>query len=38
LIELGIDDSLCHKRGLTIFGTGMHHDPLLSSRQRVQVS
>jgi hypothetical protein len=38
LIELGIDDSLCRKRGLTIFGTGMHHDPLLSSRKRVQVS
>ena len=26
------------KRGLTIFGTGMHHDPLLSSRQRTWVS
>jgi hypothetical protein len=38
LIELGIDDSLCRKRGLTIFGTGLHHDPLLSSRKRVQVS
>jgi len=38
LIELGIDDSLCRKRGLTILGTGMHHDPLLSSRKRVQVS
>src|SRR3982751_1692123 len=38
LIELGVDDSLCRKRGLTIFGTGMHHDPLLSSRKRVHVS
>src|SRR5262249_16127301 len=32
LIELAVDDTLCRKRGLTIYGTGMHHDPLLSSR------
>src|SRR4051812_24217737 len=38
VIVAGVDDSLCRKRGLTIFGTGMHHDPLLSSRKRVQVS
>jgi hypothetical protein len=37
-IEAGIDDTLCRKRGLTIFGTGMHHDPLISSRQRPHVS
>jgi hypothetical protein len=37
-IVAGVDDSLCRKRGLTIFGTGMHHDPLLSSRQRTWVS
>jgi hypothetical protein len=37
-IELGVDDTLCRKRGLTIFGTGMHHDPLISSRKRVHVS
>jgi hypothetical protein len=37
-IELGVDDTLCRKRGLTIFGTGMHHDPLVSSRKRVHVS
>ena len=37
-IEAGVDDTLCRKRGLTIFGTGMHHDPLSSSRQRVHVS
>jgi DDE superfamily endonuclease len=37
-IIAGVDDSLCRKRGLTIFGTGMHHDPLLSSRQRTWVS
>jgi hypothetical protein len=34
----GIDDTLCRKRGLTIFGTGMHHDPLLSSKKRTWVS
>src|SRR3954451_4646944 len=37
-IELGVDDTLCRKRGLAIFGTGMHHDPLISSRKRVHVS
>jgi DDE superfamily endonuclease len=38
IIVLGVDDSLCRKRGLTIFGTGMHHDPLISSRKRAWVS
>jgi len=28
------DDTLCRKRGLGIFGTGMHHDPLSSSRSK----
>jgi hypothetical protein len=37
-IESAIDDTLCRKRGLTIFGTGMHHDPLISSRKRSWVS
>jgi hypothetical protein len=37
-IVTGVDDSLCRKRGLTIFGTGMHHDPLISSRKRAWVS
>jgi hypothetical protein len=32
LIELAGDDTLCRKRGLTLYGGGMHHDPLLSSR------
>jgi hypothetical protein len=35
---LGVDDTLARKRGLTIFGTGMHHDPLISSRARPHVS
>jgi DDE superfamily endonuclease len=38
MITTGIDDTLARKRGLTIFGTGMHHDPLLSSRARPHVS
>jgi DDE superfamily endonuclease len=38
LIELGVDDTLARKRGLTLFGTGMHHDPLNSSRARPHVS
>jgi DDE superfamily endonuclease len=33
-----VDDTLCRKRGLTLFGAGMHHDPLISSRQKPLVS
>jgi hypothetical protein len=32
VVLVGIDDTLARKRGLKMFGTGMHHDPLLSSR------
>lgn len=32
-VMLGLDDTLARKRGLKIFGVGMHHDPLLSSRR-----
>ncbi len=38
LIELAVDDTLCRKRGLTVYGTGMHYDPLLSSRAKALVS
>ncbi len=38
IIELAVDDTLCRKRGLTIYGTGMHHDPLISSRAKPLVS
>jgi hypothetical protein len=38
VIELAIDDTLCRKRGLTVYGAGMHHDPLLSSRAKKVVS
>jgi hypothetical protein len=31
-VFVGVDDTLARKRGLKMFGTGMHHDPLLSSR------
>lgn len=31
---LGIDDTLARKRGMKMFGCGMHHDPLLSSRSK----
>ncbi len=31
-VFIAIDDTLARKRGLKMFGTGMHHDPLLSSR------
>ncbi len=33
VIYLAGDDTLCRKRGLGIFGTGMHHDPLSSSKR-----
>ncbi len=32
VIFVAIDDTLARKRGLKMFGTGMHYDPLLSSR------
>lgn len=32
VVMLALDDTLARKRGLRMFGTGMHHDPLLSSR------
>jgi hypothetical protein len=33
-----VDDTLCRKRGLTLYGAGMHHDPLVSSRAKPLVS
>ncbi|HUW82731.1 MAG TPA: transposase [Phycisphaerae bacterium] len=32
-VLLALDDTLARKRGLKIFGVGMHHDPLLSTRK-----
>lgn len=34
VIVLAGDDTLCRKRGLGIFGTGMHHDALSSSKSK----
>ena len=33
-----VDDTLCRKRGLTLYGTGMHYDPLISSHAKSLVS
>src|SRR5687767_3868531 len=30
VVLLAVDDTLARKRGLKVFGAGMHHDPLLS--------
>lgn len=38
VIMLAADDTLCRKRGLLLFGAGMHHDPLISSRAMKLVS
>jgi len=32
-ILLGLDDTLARKRGLKVYGVGMHHDPLISTRK-----
>jgi len=32
VVDLGLDDTLARKRGMKMFGVGMHHDPMLSSR------
>jgi hypothetical protein len=33
VVLLAVDDTLARKRGLKVFGAGMHHDPLLSCRK-----
>lgn len=33
MIVLALDDTLCRKHGRRMFGAGMHHDPLISSRK-----
>ena len=37
-LSWAVDDTLCRKRGLTLYGAGMHHDPLISSRSKRLVS
>jgi hypothetical protein len=38
ILTWAVDDTLCRRRGLTLYGVGMHHDPLLSSRKKPLVS
>ena len=33
IVYLAVDDTLCRKRGLHVFGACMHHDPLISCRK-----
>ncbi|MBI2298516.1 MAG: transposase [Armatimonadetes bacterium] len=33
-VLLALDDTLARKHGLKVYGAGMHHDPLLSSRRQ----
>jgi SRSO17 transposase len=37
-LSWAVDDTLCRKRGLTLYGAGMHYDPLISSRAKCLVS
>lgn len=37
-VLLAVDDTLARKRGLKVYGAGMHHDPLLSSRKTALVN
>jgi DDE superfamily endonuclease len=34
VVMLGLDNTLARKRGLKMFGTAMHHDPILSTRKQ----
>jgi hypothetical protein len=38
VVFLGLDDTLARKRGRKVYGVGMHHDPLISSRGRSLVN
>jgi hypothetical protein len=38
VVLLAVDDTLARKRGLKVFGAGMHHDPLLSTRKTALTS
>jgi len=37
-LHWAVDDTLCRKLGLTLYGAGMHYDPLISSRAKSLVS
>lgn len=34
VIHIAVDDTLRRRRGLSLFGAGMHYDPLMSSRSK----
>jgi len=38
IISLAVDDTLVRRRGLKVYGAGMHYDPLISSRAKTLVS
>lgn len=38
LAMLALDDTLARKRGLKVFGVGMHHDPMISTRKVARVN
>lgn len=38
VVRLVVDDTLCRKGGVHIFGTGMHRDAMASTRRLVQLS
>lgn len=37
-IFLTLDDTLSRKRGLKVYGAGMHHDPMISTRKKAQLN
>jgi hypothetical protein len=37
-ILLAVDDTLARKRGLKVYGVGMHHDPMISTRKVARVN
>lgn len=37
-VMLALDDTLARKRGLKVFGVGMHHDPMISTRKVARVN
>jgi hypothetical protein len=38
VVKLTLDDTLSRKRGVKVFGAGMHHDPLQSTRKLAVLS
>lgn len=38
VVALSLDETLARKRGKKVYGVGMHHDPLLSSRSKAVIN